>query len=479
MKGTNMEQAETKIELRVFLTTIIVLGIMVLLAGFSSYFIQAGELVPMVKDGKSVQVYKTIEQTPIPFWKILLSPLLCITGKNGVKIIVLILFILIIGGSFAILNRSGVLPGIVSGLVKKFSDRRQLFLVINVIVFSLMGSCLGILEEIAPLVLIFVPLAHRMGWDSITGVAIPFLSSGFGFAAATFNPFTVGTAQKLADVALFSGLSLRIPFFILTTLTVILYLLYYTKKIEKNPEKSLTYKVDLEIKKTIDATMPEAQGGVNKKTMSWLEFCFLLVAGVVISGAMVPIVQDLAFPLIMLIFFIMGVGGGILSGGRIKTVFSYFLRGLADFSPAIILVLMAASVGYLIEVGNILDTILFNLSNATQNYAKETAVFAIYGFQILMNGMVPSGSGQAFLTIPILSPLGDILGISRQTVVLAYQFGDGFSNLIWPTNALLLIVIGLGKVSYKVWFRWILPIQIVLLGLCSAALFIAVKINYV
>jgi uncharacterized ion transporter superfamily protein YfcC len=474
-----MVPAETKIELRVFLTTIIVLGVMVLLAGFSSYFIQAGELVPMEQDGRSVQVYKAIDQTPIPIWKILLSPLLCITGKNGVKIIVLILFILIIGGSFAILNGSGVLPGIVSGLVTKFSDRRRLFLVINVIVFSLMGSCLGILEEIAPMVLIFVPLSHRMGWDSITGVAIPFLSAGFGFAAATFNPFTVGTAQKLADVALFSGLSLRIPFFMLTTLTVILYLLHYTRKIEKNPEKSLTYKMDLEIKKAINFDMPVEQGGVNSKTIVWLAISFLLVAGVVISGTMIQIVQDLAFPLIMLIFFAMGVGGGILAGCRVKTVFGYFLRGLADFSPAIVLVLMAASVGYLIEVGNILDTILFNLSDAAQHYGKETAVFMIYGFQILMNGMVPSGSGQAFLTIPILAPLGDILGISRQTVVLAYQFGDGFSNLIWPTNALLLIVIGLGKVSYKVWFRWILPIQVILLGLCSAALFIAVKINYV
>ena len=474
-----MEQTETKIELKVFLTTIVILGVMILVAGFSSYVIPAGELLPPPAGEKGVQVYKTIEQTPIPVWKILLSPLFCITGKSGAKIIVLILFILIIGGSFAILNRSGVLPGMVSDLVKKFSDRRQLFLVINVSLFSLMGSTLGILEEFAPLVLIYVPLSHRMGWDSVTGVAIPFLSSGFGFAAATFNPFTVGTAQKLADVALFSGLSLRIPFFILTTLAVILYLLYYTKKIEKDPTKSLTYEMDLAIKKSMDLSLPDDQKGVNARTIVWLVFCFLLVAGVVLSGTMIQIVQDLAFPLIMLIFLIMGIGGGLFSGNRVRTVFGYFLRGLADFSPAIIVVLMAASVGYLIEEGNILDTILYHLSNATRHYGTQTAVFMIYGFQILMNGMVPSGTGQAFLTIPILAPLGDILGISRQTVVLAYQFGDGFSNLIWPTNALLLIVIGLGKISYRVWFRWVLPIQLILLALCCAALFVAVQINYV
>jgi len=237
--------------------------------------------------------------------------------------------------------------------------------------------------------------------------------------------------------------------------------------------------MDLEIKKTINFDMSDTQATVNKKTIAWMVVCFLLVAGVVLSGTMVQIIQDLAFPLIMLIFFVMGVGGGILSGDRVKTVFGYFLRGLADFSPAIILVLMAASVGWLIEEGNILDTILFSLSNFTRQYSRETAVFMIYGFQILMNGMVPSGTGQAFLTIPILAPLGDILSISRQTVVLAYQFGDGFSNLIWPTNALLLIAIGLGKVSYRVWFRWILPIQVVLVTICSIALFVAIQINYI
>jgi uncharacterized ion transporter superfamily protein YfcC len=472
-----MVQVETKIELRVFLTTIIVLGVMVLLAGFSSYFIQAGELVPMEQDGRSVQVYKAIDQTPIPIWKILLSPLLCITGKNGVKIIVLILFILIIGGSFAILNRSGVLPGIVSGLVTKFSDRRRLFLVINVIVFSLMGSCLGILEEIAPMVLIFVPLSHRMGWDSITGVAIPFLSAGFGFAAATFNPFTVGTAQRLAGVPLFSGLEIRIPFWILTTLLVILYMLYYTRKIEKDPKKSPTYEMDQKIKQTLNLDIDLDEGGGSKKSVAWMIFCFGLIAAAVLGGTKVSLLQELAFPLIMLVFLIMGIGAGLLSGSGLKKIGGFFLKGLSEFSPAIVLVLMAASVGYLVEEGNILDTILFHLSEMTRDLGKSSAVMMIYGFQMVMNALVPSGSGQAVLTIPILAPLGDILEIKRQVVVLAYQFGDGFSNLLWPTNPMLLIAIGLGKVSYKAWVKWVLPIQLILLAMCSAVLLIVIQFN--
>ncbi len=473
-----MEKGERVIELRVFLTTIILLGCLILFAGIATYVVPSGTLTDSIVNEKHVQIYKTIEQTPVPIWKIALSPLLSITGKNGTKIIVLSLFILFIGGSFAIMNKSGVLPGILTGLVKKFSDRKRLFLIINVSLFSFLGSSMGILEEMVPLILIFVPLAYRMGWDSITGAAIPFLSSGFGFAAATFNPFTVGTAQKLADVPLFSGLEIRIPFFLVSTTCVILYLLYYTSKIEKNPEKSPTYAMDKKIKATLNLDQPMSAESIGKAPVIWMLICFVLIAGIVVGGTMVQFVQDMSFPLIALIFLLMGFGAGFLSGSKVKEVFAYFVRGLTDFAPAILLILMAAAVGYLIEEGNILDTILHSVSQASQGLGKEAAILMIFGFQMLMNALVPSGTGQAVLTIPILAPLGDLLGISRQTVVLAFQFGDGFSNLFWPTNAMLLIAIGLARVNYKEWFRWVLPIQLVLLILCSLTLLLAVNINF-
>ena len=473
------EEKQVYIEFRLFVTTIILLGVLIILAGASSYFIQAGNFVETALDGKTTEVYQAIAQTPVPLWKIVISPLLSLTGPNGPKIIVLVLFILIIGGSFAILNRSGVLPSILADLVKRFANRKQLFLIVNIIIFSLLGSCLGILEEIVPLILIFVPLSYRMGWDSITGIAIPFLSAGFGFAAATFNPFTIGTAQKLADVALFSGLALRVPFFILTTTTVIIYLLRYTSKIEKDPTSSVTYSMDQKMKQLVHYDDPADQQGVSKGAVIWMGFCFLLIVCVVLSGPVVKIVQDLAFPLIALIFLIMGLGVGLFAGRKIREVFSFFFHGIADFSPAILLVLMAAAVGYLIVEGNVMDTILYTVANLTQGLSKELAILLIYGFQLFMNFFVPSGTGQAVLTIPILAPLGDLLGITRQTVVLAFHFGDGFSNLIWPTNPMLLIAIGLAGVSYKDWFRWVLPIQVILALLGIAFLLLAVNINYV
>ncbi len=474
-----MEQGDGKkaaLELKMFLTTIILLGVLIIIAGSASYFIQAGEFVETEINGEIERAYRVVDQKSVPVWKIMLSPLMSLTGEHRIKIIVIIFFIFTIGGSFSILNRSGILPRLLSDLVKRFASQKELFLVINILIFSLLGSCLGILEEIAPLILIFVPLAFRMGWDSITGIAIPFVSAGFGFAAATFNPFTIGMAQKLADVPLFSGLILRIPVFLITTMFLIAYMLYYTKKIENDPSKSITFETDKKLQQTENVVMHE--GNVTP-ALVWMGLCFLGIVGIVLGGSAVPILQEAAFPLIALVFLIMGIGVGLLSGKGIKETFNYFFQGISDFSPAIILILMAAAVSYLIMEGNVMDTILHTISQRAQGYSAEVSVLMIYGFQMFMNFFVPGGSGQAMLTIPILAPLGDLIGLTRQTIVLAFQFGDGFSNLIWPTNPLLLIAIGLAGVSYKDWLKWVLPIEIILALVCTIFLIIAVNINYV
>jgi uncharacterized ion transporter superfamily protein YfcC len=471
------DSSGSPIQLRVFVTTVIMLGILVILAGAASYSIPAGHFSETVENGRNVRVYKPAEQTPLPIWKIAAAPVLCLSGKNGPRIIVLILFILTIGGSFSIVNKSGVLPALLASAAKRLRDNRTGFIVANVVLFALLGSSLGILEEIVPMVLVFVPLARRMGWDNITGLALPFLSAGFGFAAAMFNPFTVGTAQKLADLPLFSGLVLRIPFFIITTGLVILYLVWYTRRVEKQTNYSENKPAG-----NIEKSEPDFGGAGHvsnrKAVVAYVLFCMAVIVAVVVSGMFVPIIQELAFPLIALVFLIMGVGTGLIARVGAGPVAKYFLRGLGDFAPAIVFILMAASVGYLIEIGNVMDTILFYISQKIGNLGQHASALAIYGFQMLMNMFVPSGTGQAVLTIPILAPLGDLVGLTRQTVVLAFQCGDGFSNLIWPTNPMLLIAIGLAGVSYREWFRFVLPMQLVLALISGLFLMLAVAINY-
>jgi len=476
-----MEQSKSRIgliETKVFFTTILILGILYIFAGSASYFVPAGHYTESVVNDEAVKVYEQIEGTPIPIWKILLAPFLSVTGKNGPKIIVLILFIVLIGGSFSIMYKSGILPAVIVRLVKRFKDQKSLFLILTIFLFSLLGSGFGCFEELIPLIIIFVPIAYRMGWDSVTGVALPFVATGFGFAAALFNPFTIGTAQKLADLPLFSGIYLRIPIFLITTTIVILYLIYYTRKIEKNPQRSLTYHSDKHLKKQLTLEQPADETLNIKYPVIVMVVCLILVGSVVVGGMGIPMIKELAFPLIAVIFLIMGFGVGFTAGNDLKSVLKYFGKGLLDFSPTVIIILMAASTGYMIEIGNIMDTFLYHISNFIEGTSKGLAAILLYFFQMMMNFLIPSGTGQAILTIPIMAPLADLIGITRQTVVLAYQFGDGFSNMIWPTNPLVHIAIGLGGVSYKNWVKWILPIQICLFIVSVLFLLLAVSINY-
>lgn len=317
-------ESHALIELRMFLTTIILLGLLIILAGTATWFIPAGEFAVQTINGTVTRIFVQADPSPVPVWKILLAPVFVLTGSNGLKIAVIVVFILFIGGSFSIMNRCGILPAMLSSLVRRFSHNRSLFILISVIIFSLMGSALGIIEEIVPLILIFIPIAYRMGWDSITGVALPFLSAAFGFAAATFNPFTIGTAQKLADLPLFSGLYLRLPFFLLTTITVFLFILRYTRRIEKNPELSPTHEQDLLVRETYGLTDDQDTEPPSKGPVFWIAFSFLLIIGVVLGGIFVPFLQSYAFPLITVIFLLMGVGTGLFAGRNIKEVAGFF-----------------------------------------------------------------------------------------------------------------------------------------------------------
>ncbi len=466
------------IPLKVLMSTLIILSILVVGAGIATHLIPAGEYGNEIRNGESVRIYRPVDPAPVPIWKIVLAPVLALGSSNGPKIIVILVFIISIGGSFAVMLKCGIIPEIMGRLTRMFAHSKIILLVVISSIFALLGSCLGILEELMPLVVIMVPFALRMGWDSMAGFASVMLPLGFGFAAAMFNPFTLGTAQRLAGLPLFSGLSLRIPLFLITLCIAILYLIRYVRKIEQDPSKSTTRFMDEGLRQTL---VPSATAvGIKRLNgvIGFMLFCFVLLAAVVAGGSVVPLLQNLAFPLIMLIFLFMGIGSGLIAGAGVKKVFTFFIKGMADFAGAIPIILLAFSVGYLMELGKILDTILFQLANIMAGMGPHAGAVGLYLAQMLINLLVPSGSGQAALTIPILAPLGDLIGVGRQTVVLAFQMGDGFSNIIWPTNPLLLIGLGIARISYKDWFRWVLPVQLLLAGICIVFLIVAVSIGY-
>jgi uncharacterized ion transporter superfamily protein YfcC len=254
---------------------------------------------------------------------------------------------------------------------------------------------------------------------------------------------------------------------------------WYTKRIEKDPTKSVTYGIDVEIKAlSYSDDIPVLEGKV-RPALTWIGCCFAAISAVVAAGAFYKPIQGLAFPLIAVIFLIMGIGAGLFAGKSFKEVMIMFKNGLIDFSIAIVLILLASSIGWLIHEGKTLATMLHFMTQHLQGMSTELAAVLMYVFQMFMNFLIPSGSAQATLTIPIMAQLGDILGLTRQTTVLAFQFGDGFANIMFPTNTLVMVFLGIAGIKYTDWVKWILPLQVVIAAICVGVLLIAVNINYV
>ncbi len=471
-------EVDIRLPIKSVISTLVILVILVAAAGAATHIIPAGQYFDVVRDGQTVKVYQEVEPAPVPVWKIALAPVLALTGKNGPKIIVVFALIVILGGSFSILIKTGVINEMLARLEQRFSERKTTLLTICAFGCAFLCSTFGMMEEFLPVLIIFVPFAIRMGWDDITGFAAIILMVGFGFAAATFNPFTVGVAQTLANIPLFSGTGLRALFFLVVISISIFYLLRYARKIERDPNKSVTRGDQHPSSNHAHLELKVGQVKNARGIMALVLGCFLVLAASVGIGTRVKIVGDLIMIILLLVFLVLGIGGGLLSGAGLKKTLSHFVKGLGTFSPAIPVIMLAFSVSYLVEIGLVMDTILFAIASSLEGFGQHGGAVILFFSQMAINFFVPSGSGQAALTIPILAPLGDIIGVSRQTVVLAYQMGDGFSNMLWPTHPFLMIGLGFAGIRYTKWIKWVMPLHLVVMAICICFLIVAVEIGY-
>ncbi len=390
---------------------------------------------------------------------ILLAPFLGFTDPEAAGIIAFVLFV---GGAFAVLQKTGAVN---AGLRRMVGLSRQSRLVELLIVplfmtlFSLGGAVFGMAEETIPFVLIFIPLALALGYDSIVGVAIPFVGSGAGFAGAFLNPFTVGVAQGIAGLAPFSGIGYRIPVWITTTSVTIAFVMWYAHRIKKDPTKSPMYALDEKKRAEGVLEMPdgETEAFTRRHAAALLVFfagIALLVFGVTQYGWYIPEIAAL--------FIGTGIVLGIAGGLKPSEISGAFMDGARDLVATALIIGLARGILVVMQDGQIIDTILFALASAIQGAGEVGAAHGMFAVQTAINFFVPSGSGQAALTMPLMAPLADLAGVSRQTAVLAFQLGDGFTNLIIPTSAVLMGCLALAKIPWPTWARWILPLQIAL-----------------
>ncbi|MCF8241696.1 MAG: TIGR00366 family protein [Melioribacteraceae bacterium] len=439
-------------------TYFIIFSLIVLIA-VSTWIIPAGEFDRVEKNGKEVVVngsYHHVERNPQNIDDVLMSPI------NGfVDAALIIGFVIIVGGAFGVFQKTEAVDSAIKSVAKAHKNSklvRSLLIPIFMTFFSLAGAVFGMSEEIIPFILIFVPMALMLGYDSITGIAIPFVGAGVGFAGAFLNPFTIGIAQGIADLQLFSGMEYRIIVWVILTITAIAFVTVYANRIKANPEKSITYEIDKKKRKDLHIDGIEEFEGIDR-THKFVLFVFLLGLLVLVYG-----VLNFGWFIkeICAVFFFTGLAVGVIGKLSIKEISDSFIDGAKALIGTAIIIALARGILIIATEGRIIDTILYALSAPISELHPVVSSQAMFAVQSIINFFVPSGSGQAALTMPIMAPLGDLVGVSRQTAVLAFQFGDGFSNLIIPTSAVTMGVLTLAEVPWEKWARWMLPLQLLL-----------------
>lgn len=471
------ENSSIKIGKRTFFSAVIILGCLMIAAGILTHIVPAGEFQREFVDGREVVVpgtFRYVEAANYPIWRWLTAPFEVLWGPDSLMIITIIIFILIIGGSFAALDHAGVLAAAINKIVAAVGQRKYLLLCLITLFFMLFGSLLGIFEEMVPLVPLAVALALSLGWDSLTGLGMSLLATAFGFSAAIANPFTIGVAQRIAGLPAFSGTGYRTVIFVLTYGLLIGFLIFHAKRVEKNPKSSSVWLED-EGRRGSKEQGDLGLAPVKRGPLLWFLGALIGIISVIVFASLIPGLSDFTMPLVALLFLVGGLGAGLLSGSG--GVFRAFGRGVLGILPGVFLIMMAMSVKFIISQGGIMDSVLNYAANAISHTSPAGASLLTYGVVLVMNFFIGSATAKAFLLMPLLTPLADLVGITRQVAVLAFAFGDGFSNVLYPTNPVLLIALGLTVVSYPKWFRWIIGLQLVVLVLTGLLLLGGVALN--
>ncbi len=454
--------------------------------------------------------YHKVEASP-QTWQVFSALLQGFEKQAGI-----IAFLLIIGGAFQVMNHSRAIDvGIFSFL--RFTQRLERYsvvkkvgvnnLVISMVIFlfSMFGAVFGMSEETLAFVIIVVPLAISMGYDSITGLCMVYVAAHVGFAGAILNPFTIGIAQGLSDLPLFSGFEYRLFCWLLLTVVLIICVLSYANRVKTNPALSPMYQADEYWRKKgagemeqIAYTIPLASYIVYGLVLIVLVAFSLVypvtvfsIGRVSVSLYAVPvctllfalsgwlglrksfhffILTILAFTVLFLvigvmghgwylpeisaIFLAMGILSGYAAGNQADGIIKLFLEGAKDILSAAIVVGLAGGIIQILQDGHVIDPILHVLAALMNEAGRVVSVGVMYLVQTLINIIIPSGSAKAALTMPIMAPFSDVIGISRQATVMAFQFGDGFTNMITPTSAVLMGALGIARIPYEVWVKW-------------------------
>jgi uncharacterized ion transporter superfamily protein YfcC len=474
-KAMQDEKSFSTIELKSFITVVCILASVILICGLLSYFIPQGSFLRDDKGQIIVGSYVKGEVDGIAFWQILSAPVRVFASEDAVTIIMISVFLLIMSGVFNLLDKTGGIKIFISRLMHKLKGKGGRIACTCTLIFMLFGSFFGMFEELVTLLPIVIVFMLSINLDTMSGLGACLIASCFGFSSAITNPFSVGLASQVAGISPSSGVWLRIVFFIIIYATLCAFLLIHIRKIQKNPELSPTYEADLT--KRASLNFDEGEEGSEKAFKIYgIFFIIQLVALLLIAS--VRAISDFAIPILAVSFLGAGVVCGLLVSEDKKSVFKHIYKGAISMLPAVFMIALASSVKLVMTESGIIDTIMNAVIGVLDGKNKFLAVILIYLLILILQVFIGSASAKIFLVMPIILPIATALGLSPELVILAYCMADGFTDVILPTNPVLLVGLSMANVSYGKWFKWTWKLQAILLALTLGVLFFAVGIGY-
>lgn len=419
--------AETKAKKRGFRAphALVIMVILVCITALLTYVVPAGEF-DRTEDpvtGNTIVVadsYHRVEQTPVSLLRV---P--GIMYQSMVDAADIVIFLLMIGGAFEIIHSTGAITALSCKVAQICGKRKNLVIIFFMVLFAIFGTTMGMSTEVCIFVPIGISVVLPMGFDRVTGTAMIAMGAACGFTAGVLNSFNVGVAQEIAEVPLFSGAGLRVALLVVLVAVSSAYIIRYANRVKADPTRSIVYGLGSEYEYEEESQTVE---------------------------------MTTRHVLILLTVLVMGVVGGLIAGYGPNKIASVFSQGAKGITGGALIVGFARGISLVMADGQIIDTVINALSQVVMNLSGPVQVLGMYVVQNLINVLITSGSGQAVVVMPIMAPIADLVGMSRQTAVLAFQMGDGFSNSILPTSSATMGYLSAAKIPYEKWLKFMLPL---------------------
>lgn len=444
---------------------------MIVICAIASFFITPGAYDRAVMDGRSVvlpDTYHAVKSSGLSLFDIFRAvPNGLIASAN------IVFLVLIVGGAIEIYNKTGAIPTAISRLVSIAGQKGDI-LVLTILfwIFAVLGGFLGWIEASIPFVPLVVPIILALGFDAMTAVGVVILGSMIGFAIGPTNMYTIGIAHQIAELPIFSGFGLRFIAYLVCCFVSLAYLIIYARRVKKNPASSLVADIDIsDLRLEYSANEDKKLG--NAQVVSLLVLVATFVAVVYGMIELAWTINDMTAA-----FLIAGILAGILGKMSAGDIANSFLTGAKGSLGGAMIVGVARGVEWILTKGGLLDPLIHSLSSYLVGLPVIGSAIGIFVIVVLLNGLVASGSGKAVALMPIIIPLADLVGLSRQTAAFAYQFGDGISNPAYFTYGTLLIFLSYGRVPYSKWIKFVWPLLAILAVLSVMFLYIAIQIKY-